>query len=194
MEEWQMKTINMVLVLLFSLALWPKSSGAQGQQNAISIDVFLPIMSPVSLLSGEEMAFLPLNVKYQRVIVDHLVLMLKGGLNYNWDNSERILDIYPMVELDWHPFQSGLKGFYTGFSGFFNYSSYHNSTEDADHNYRAALGGTLGWQFVLQSRIIIDLTLGLGYGYNVEVDVNGNKTSDWSLDETIGGVFVGFCF
>jgi hypothetical protein len=189
-----METINKFMVLFFVLALWPESSEAQDQKNAISIDVFLPLMSPISSLSGEEDNFLPLNVKYQRVVADHLALMFKAGFNYNWKekNSRRSLDFYPMVGLDWRPFRTGLKGFYTGLSGIFGYTAYYNTTEGDD--YRIALGPTLGYQFVLRSRIVIDLTFGLGYGYYSDVDAYGVKTSGYSVDETIGGVFVGYCF
>lgn len=192
-----MKLKCVFLSLLFAISLGTESVVAQGPRNAVSFDVFLPLMVPVSILSGEEMVFLPLNVKYQRVLADHLVLMLKSGLNFNWGNNEKSLDVYPLVGLEWHPFRTGLEGFYVGLSGFFNYSAcYYDTevTEGTDHNYRIAIGPTFGWQFVRRSKMVIDLTFGLGYGYDNEVDVNRKKTSGFSVDETIGGVFVGFGF
>ncbi len=192
-----MKKGNMILVFLLALWLWPLSSHAQGPGKAISVDVFLPLMSPVSFLYGETMYFVPLNIKYQQVIADHLVLMLKGGLNYSWDKrntSDRSVDVYPLAGVDWHPFHAGLEGFYAGLSGFFNYSAHYYNTRVDYRNYRTALGCTLGWQFLLRSGIIIDLTFGLGYGYNVDVDSKGAKKTGYSVDETIAGVFVGFCF
>jgi hypothetical protein len=186
-----MKAECMLTTLLFALTVSSDPSETKEPQNAISIDVLLPVMSPVSKLCGEKSSFIPINIKYQRVLADHLVLMLKGGFNYDWGDDSKSIDIYPMAELDWHPFQKGLKGFYAGLSSFYGYEDYINSHEGSS---RIALGGTLGWQFVLRSNFIIDLTFGLGYGYNVDVDVNGKKSEGFSADETIAGIFLGWGF
>ncbi len=155
-------------------------------------------MSPVSQLSGEDMAFVPINIKYQRVLTDHEVLMVKVGLTYSWDSDgESILDVNPMLALDWHPFNTGLKGFYLGPSLFLNYNFYSGDTaeRELDHSYWAAVGGNIGYEFVLRSGMVIDLTFGLGYGYSEEVDVKGRTSaSGFQVDETIGGVFVGYSF
>lgn len=49
--------------------------------EAIAVDSFLPVMSPVSRLTGEDETFIPLNVMYQRVLSEHQVLMLKMGIS-----------------------------------------------------------------------------------------------------------------
>jgi hypothetical protein len=185
-------------LLLGAMALTPSPTNAQEPRNALSADLFLPLMSPVSQLAGEKTAWVPLNVKYQRVITDHLALMAKVGLTYSWgSDGESSLEVYPMLALDWHPFDTGLRGFYVGPSVFFNYSWHDDDVPDpaaTDHSYWAAVGGNLGWQFVVRSRYVIDVTFGLGYGYSAEVDRSGKVTSSYTLDETIGGVFVGFRF
>jgi len=194
-----MKARRIFLVLLCTLTMGPASLNAQEPDNAISVDLFLPAMSPLSRLSDEEMVFIPLNVKYQRVLTEHRVLMLKMGLTYSWNSDgESILDIYPMLALEWHPFDTGLKGFYFGPSLFFSYSVYsHSGTTtagDLDYSYWAVVGGNLGYEFVLRSNMVIDLIFGLGYGYSQEVDMKGMATSGFQVDETIGGVFVGYSF
>lgn len=194
-----MNNTRLLLAVFCFLAVAPGSLYAQERQNVISVDLFLPVMSPVSHLSGEDMAFVPLNVKYQRVLTEHQVLSLKIGLTYSWDsNDERILEVNPMLALEWHPFGIGLKGFYLGPSLFFTHSdnSYSRTTteDDLDYGYWAAVGGILGYEFVLQSRMVIDLVFGLGYGYSKEVYVNGVVASGFQVDETIGGVFVGYLF
>ena len=191
---------RLLLAVFCALTVGPGSLHAQEPHNAISIDLFLPVMSPVSRLAGEDMAFVPLNVKYQRVLTEHGVLMVKMGITYSWDSDgETILDVNPMIALDWHPFNTGLKGFYLGPSLFFNYSSYSHSgataDSDLDHSYWASVGGNIGYEFVLRSRMLIDLIFGLGYGYSKEVDVKGRtRASGFVVDETVGGVFVGYSF
>lgn len=194
-----MNAAGLFLAALCLLTAGAGSLRAEEIRNAISVDVFLPAASPVSRLSGEETAFLPLNVKYQRVLADHQVLMLKIGLVYSWDSEgERTLDVNPMLAYEWHPFDTGLKGFYLGPSLFFNHSDYRHSgatdEDDLDYDSWAAVGGILGYEFALRSRMVVDLIFGLGYGYSKEVDVNGKVTSGYRVDETVGGVFVGYRF
>lgn len=59
---------RLLLAVLCALTVGPGSLHAQEPRNAILIDLFLPVMSPVSHLAGEDMTFVPLNVKYQRVL------------------------------------------------------------------------------------------------------------------------------
>lgn len=194
-----MKTGKIFLTAVFTLAVGPGALNAQERQQSLTVDLFLPAMSPVSRMAGEDMTFLPLNVMYQRMLTDHQVMMLKMGLTYTrGSDGERILDIYPMLALHWHPYSDGLAGFYVGPALFYNYSTYSYSGsatgDDLDHSYWAAVGGNLGYGFELRSNKVIDLIFGLGYGYSKEVDVNGKVTSDHRVDETIGGVFFGYSF
>lgn len=189
-----------LLAVICALTVSAGPLHAQEPRNALSIDVFLPAMSPVSRIAYGEMFFVPLNAKYQHVLSEHQVLMVKMGLNYSWDtHGERILDLYPMLALEWHPFNTGLKGFYLGPSLLFGYSSYSYSRataeNDLDHSYWAAVGGNIGYEYALPSGMVIDLIFGLGYGNTKEVDVKGRTgASGFMVDETIAGVFVGRSF
>ena len=194
-----MKTKRMFLAVFCVLAAASSSVHAQELRHAISIDVFLPAMSPVSKLAGEDSTFVPINLMYQHVLTEHQVLMMKIGLNYSWGTGgETSRDIYPMLALEWHPFDTGLKGFYAGPSVFFNYSTHSYSrtpaSDSLDYSRWAAVGGNIGYEYALPSRVVVDLIFGLGYGYSREVDVNGKVTSNHLVDETIGGVFVGYRF
>ncbi len=186
----------MIFLILGLFTFLPASVMAQEPRQALTLDVLLPPMAVVSRAAGE-MAWIPLNVKYQRVVREHLVLMVKAGLNYSWGPGEKILEVYPMLALEWHPFGTGLKGFHLGPSLLLSYCHYWNDyavVDNPDHNTRIAPGLNLGWQFVLRSKVVIDLTFGMGYGFNAEVDRNGKTTKSFSLDESIAGVFVGYAF
>jgi hypothetical protein len=191
-----MKTRSLFLAVL--CVVGPGSPHAQEPRNAIAVDLFLPVMSPVSRLSGEDMTFVPLNIMYRHVLTEHQVLMLKMGLTYSWGDGEKSLDVSPMLALEWHPFDTGLKGFYVGPSLFFNRTtnSYSGTpaADDIDHSHWTAVGGNVGYEFESRSNLIVDLIFGLGYGYSKEVNVNGKVTSGYQVDETIGGVFVGYRF
>ncbi len=205
-EVWEMTTRNLMRAVLLFVLLSPTLVAAQGQtstdaRNAISIDVLLPIGVPISLLVGERSVLVPVQVQYQRVVADHLVLLVTAGLNYGWTlpprTRERSLDIYSVVEVGWHPFHRGLKGFHVGLSGFFSYGAIFTdavATKATAYGYRLRLGPTLGWQFLLPANITIDTAFGLGFGPAVDVDSDGVRTSGFLWDPTRAGVFLGFRF
>jgi hypothetical protein len=194
-----MQTRTLFLATLCALAAGPGAVHAQEPNRAISVDLFLPAMSPISRLAGEDETFVPLNVMYQRVLSPHQVLMLKMGLNYSWnDEGQKSIDVYPMLALHWHPFDAGLKGFYFGPSLLLDYTdnSYSGTpaADDLNYSYWSAVGMNVGYQFARRSNIVVDLIFGLGYGYLKEVGVSGTLTSEHRVDETIAGVFVGYGF
>ena len=192
---------NRIPMILFILtlglaALTPAPANAGEPSRAVSIDVLLPIAAPISRTTGE-MAWIPLNVKYQHVLTDHLALMGKAGVNYSWAKGEKILEVNPMLALEWRPFHRGLRGFYLGPALLFSYCNYWNDYEvvdNLDHSHRLAIGVNLGWQFRVGRSLTIDLTFGLGYGRDSEVDRDGAAKINYSVDESIAGVYVGYTF
>ncbi len=193
-EEWNMKT--RLVFLLVILVTVPSFMSAQEVQQAVSLDVFLPAAALASQAFGE-MAWIPLNIKYQRVIADHLVLAATTGLNYSWSSTEKILETSPMLQLGWHPFHAGLEGFHLGPYILFSYCKYwndHSLVDNPAHSFRFAIGGVFGWQFLLPSRILLDLNAGLGCGVNMEVDRYDTATTEFPLNEIMAGILVGSSF
>ncbi len=194
---WEVRKVKTGLIfLVVILTAVPASLSAQDVQQAVSLDVFLPLGAIASKASGE-MSWIPLNIKYQRLVVDNLVMAGKTGLNYSWATGEKILELSPVLELEWHPFHSGLEGLYLGPYLLVSYCKYWNDYSVVDnpaHSFRFAAGGVLGWQFVLPSRIVIDINASLGCGLNMEVDRHGTVTTDFPLNEIMAGVLVGSGF
>lgn len=202
--------MKIVLLVVLIASILPPSFVAAKEQtpkeahNAISIDVLFPILLPASLLweGGETDVIIPVSMQYQRVISDHFVVLVNAALDYGWNRYTTpqdgwFLDVNPLVEIDWHPFHKGLKGFYAGLSGVFNYTiSYSDAaeTKGTSHSYNTGLGLNVGWLFLLPANIIIDLALGQGIGYLVSVDMNGVTTSGYSEAPARIGVFLGFRF
>jgi hypothetical protein len=201
-----MKTRNLVSSMLLFAALPATVLAAQGRttteaRNAFSVEVLLPICVPIGLLAGERGVAIPVQVQYQRVVAEHLVLLVKAGLIYDWTlpprQPERELSVFPVVELDWHPFRTGLRGPYLGLSGIFDYTAVFAGAGAATATaigYRFGLGPTVGWQFLLPANITIDSAFGLGFGPAVGVDADGPGTSRLLWGITRGKVFLGFRF
>lgn len=203
----RLRTRDLISCVLLFAVLSSTAAAAQGQtstdaRNAISVEMILPIGVPIGLLVGERSVLIPVQIQYQRVVADHLVLLVKAGLFYGWTlpprEPERTLDLLPVVELDWHPFHTGLQGPYLGLSGTGGYGVGFSDAGAAivttGHYYDFIVGPTLGWQFLLPANITIDTAFGLGYGPGVSVDANGVRTSHSVLDLTRGGVYLGFRF
>jgi hypothetical protein len=212
-----MKAGNMYLILFFGIGLSPTFVAAEDQtpkepQNAISIGLIGPIDDVVELCVGSPIRKVNINMEYQRVISDHFVLFSTAGMLYWWpspnasQDSEAILwygnhgwflMIGTGVEFDWHPFHKGLKGFYLGLPGIFNYKATYRDTATTKgmiYDNEIGLGLIVGWQFLLPASIIINLAVGYGYGYIADVDVNGVTSSHFSFVEPRGGISLGFRF
>jgi hypothetical protein len=83
----KMATPKIPVAALLLAAEAAATAAARGQasteaRNATSVDVALPIAIPISLLVGERSVTKPAQVEYQRVIADHLVLLVRAGLCY----------------------------------------------------------------------------------------------------------------
>ena len=76
-----MKAKNVFLVVLCVVLMSPAFAAAEVQtpkeaQNAISIDLLMPVLELVDFLGGWPMMAVPVSIQYQRVISDHLVLSI----------------------------------------------------------------------------------------------------------------------
>lgn len=201
-----MRTGFPATALVLFLVLSPALSSAQGEastdeKNALSLEVVLPLAVPIGILGPDRDLLIPVVLQYQRVIADHLVLVAMIGLYYDQklppQPRDSTLSIFPVVELDWHPFHEGLRGFHLGLSGVFACETSFSDakpTEVTSRYYRLGLGPTVGWQFMLPAHIIIDLVFGLGYGPSWNVDAAGTSTFDWALDPTRAGIYLGLMF
>ncbi|MGA2976500.1 MAG: hypothetical protein ABSF77_14425 [Spirochaetia bacterium] len=185
-----MKARNVFLVVLFMIVLSSPFVAAEVQgpgepRNAISVDLLGPIVACAFLIAGQGVV-IPVGIEYQRVISDHFTLFFMGGLIYRIFDGWA-LDAYPIVEVDWHPFHKGLKGFHVGLLGSFLYEQVYSSaaeTQGTTYWYHPAMELAVGWQFLLPASIILDLTLGLlSVGYDFNVDVNGVMTSGLMLGD-----------
>jgi hypothetical protein len=199
-----MKNKNVLSILIILMLLWPSSLNAadtasQAAQNAISVDLFLPIYSPVEFAGGNYL--IPLSLLYQRVITRRVVFFSRAGLIYTFRDVDWGALATFATGVDWHPFHEGLNGFHLGFSGYYTYDtgyteSYRTVSATAGMWYlhHAALGSTIGWQFLLPANLTIDLNAGIGYGYTGGVFRDGEFGSGWTWVLMPGGIFFGLRF
>lgn len=144
-----------VVLVLFSASL----AGAQEPEpkNAISIDALGTTVSVVTAaVTGS--ASLAIGFLYQRVVTDNLTLALLPRVSYQQFDNGSWLTIEPWLELDWHPFDKGLKGFFVGPDVVASLNWDTRPSLSKPHFF--GIGASVGYQFLLGYGINVDLALG----------------------------------
>ena len=102
----------------------------------------------------------PLLFRYERVLAPHWCLVVAPDVEVTWGASRAYLQLSPKAEMDWHPFDEGLSGFFVGATLFPSLGIVLSGA--ATGGATVGLGPTVGWQFALPGGINIDLALGIG--------------------------------
>jgi hypothetical protein len=148
-------------------------------QDAISIDLASPAIAVVQALqdpSTRVLARLPLSLDYQRVVADRFVLALLLSVNDALTTSASSVGANDfaglVVELDWHPFDTGMTGFYVGGQVYAQGGtslSYLFAASDAerDRSLQFGLGAAVGYELPLPLNLLLNVAAGFGVGYNI---------------------------
>jgi hypothetical protein len=154
-----------VILILAVLLLVPTIGTASDQEtreaeNEVSIDFGMPIFLNVVASASGGYA-IPLFLNYQRVLTRHLTLSVSPSFAFLQLIYRQAMQLTLWLELDWHPFQDGLRGFFLGPAVAILYASDNLSSPDTT----VSAGATAGYQFLLPANIDIDVGLGLAYGF-----------------------------
>jgi len=128
-------------------------------QNEVAIDFGMPIFLNVAASVSGGYA-IPLYLNYQQVLTRHLTLSVSPSVAFLQQIYRQVMQLTLWLELDWHPFQDGLRGFFLGPAIAFLYVRDNISSPDTT----VSVGGTVGYQFLLPANLDIDVGLGLAYG------------------------------
>jgi hypothetical protein len=156
---------------------------AQDQQaaqrpNAISLDFVVPALAVIQAIEAGQsriLARLPIVIDYQRVLGDRFVLGVIVDVNDTLTSSPQTVyegDFGQLqFELDWHPFEAGMKGLYVGGNLYAQSSAsltYTLSPSDAAWSrfLELGLGATVGYEFLLPLNLLVNVAAGLGAGYS----------------------------
>lgn len=198
----KVKFLLFCVMLLVSRHATPAMAGGQARPDrlqALSLDLFGPITMPIGYFRDQVIG-IPVDVQFQRVLYDHLVLSIHVGFSYNWnlDASDWNLLINPRAELQWHPWKAGLDGLYFALIGAFEYDSSYHGEQSPGINYlfHIPLGVTLGWGFCLPMNLLLNVELfGVGFGYNGGVWADGAQNSSFGFAGIPnGGIYLGYAF
>ncbi len=148
------------LLVLASATVMASEQGFVGAMNELSVDLATPLFYNMALSNGYA---IPIYLNYQRVLVNHLVLSITPGFLYlydNWSGGRYVVSFW--AELDWHPFQNGLQGFFIGPAVIGAYSD--NLFLPYQSGASALIGATLGYQIFFLSDIDFDIAAGVAMG------------------------------
>jgi len=155
-----------VLCVLFVLSPIPgiaEDQTPKEPQRAISLNVLELIAGPI--LSTNGTIDVPVAIDYEQVLADHFVLSVIPGLEffgYSNPNGGLVLAVEPWVEVDWHPFDTGLKGFFAGLAGTGVFTL--DFRPSPNNEYFLGIAPVVGYQFLLGSNIDLDMALGWAFG------------------------------
>jgi hypothetical protein len=162
----RMKVSSGFIVIATAMLLFfpPSIAMASGQElqgplNELSVDLATPIFWN---LAPDGYA-IPIYVNYQRVLTSHLVVSVTPSILYLYGHHQGGSFAAMMwVELDWHPFQYGLHGFFIGPAVVGIYSN--GLLTPGSAGVTAMGGATIGYQIFLASNIDFDIAAGVALG------------------------------
>jgi hypothetical protein len=169
-------------------------------QNVISVNVLgAPITAIADSTSG--LVAIPLSVDYQRVLTDHYTLSIiprfeflvasaiPNSIAYSTLDS---FDLHPWVEMDWHPFDKGLNGFFVGLAAVGALDLKWSGNQDT--TVFLGVAPVVGYMLVLPWNINLDFALGAAFGGNIVVDSSKNTSLGLAVDHSRIEVGLGYRF
>lgn len=153
--------IVLSILTLSSLPLSAQDLVPSEERNAVSMDLLMPFLHLVVPTSTFNTSFsssiaIPIEIKYQRVLFDHFVLSFLPIFAYT--ENIGVLELNPWLELNWHPFDRGLGGFFIGPAVSADFDLNTNNA------FYMGIGAGIGYQLLLPFNLDLDAALGLTYG------------------------------
>jgi hypothetical protein len=149
-----------LIQLLLFLTCFPARTVAEGRsterpQNEVSIDLFGPLGAILKIVPGGNV-YLPIAIEYETVVREHLAVSISPSIAYRSGIAGSYTIIFlSWVELDWHPFDKDLNGFFVGLALLYPISI-QGTTDNAE---ALEVGGAIGYNFLLFENITLDLAL-----------------------------------
>jgi hypothetical protein len=202
-----------MLALLLPARVSSENLGQRDLRNDVSIDLLDPAGTLArTLIIGSDEIRIPVALQYQRVLSEHFSLLLKAAFVDQFPSASAgpgsvalsfygadgwFFGVFPCVEIDWHPFSKGLRGFYIGLSGIFSAEITHKDTvaeQSTRTAYEMGLGLGPGWQFIFGGNWSLEIAASLAYGCVLDAYRDSTAFAGLSLIDSRGGVYLGFLF
>ncbi|MGA2639981.1 MAG: hypothetical protein ABSG21_03635 [Spirochaetia bacterium] len=129
------------------------------------------------------MVSVPLVIDFQQVLADHYSLtfipffefLVASTVHNSIANSSLdSFEFQPWVEVDWHPFDEGLNGFFVGLAGVGSLEVKWSGNKDT--TIFLGVAPVIGYQLLLPWSFDLDFALGVALGGSIVVDSAGNAS------------------
>jgi hypothetical protein len=178
------------LATIIALILCPLTAASEGEtpRNTLSIDLFMPICSPIDYFI-EGIWNVPLCVQYKHVVANHIVGVSRvGGFGF-YSNGKWGALLEGALGVEWHPFREGIEGFHVDLCGLVNCEP-----KSEAYRYRIGVAPGFGWQFPMGHRMSLDFVAGgLGFAYTAMISPSSPGWG-WGIIWGGGGIFLGLTF
>ena len=192
--QWKMLQVLAVVCAQFVLCPVPGVADDQAPkeaQNAISANLSGSLIAGITD-STSGLVSIPLFFDYQKVLTDHYSLsiipcfefLVHSTIHNSITNSSLdSFDFQPWVELDWHPFDKGLSGFFVGLAGVGSLELEWSGNQDT--TIFLGVAPVVGYQFPLPWNISLDFALGVAFGGNIVVGSSENISLGFAVHSRI---------
>jgi hypothetical protein len=188
------------LFFLSSVLVAAQDRASGEAQNAISVNVLGASITAIAD-STSGLVAVPLSVDYQRVLLDHYTLSIiprieflvasgiPNSISYSTLDS---FDLQPWVEVDWHPFDTGLSGFFVGGAAVGSLDVKWSGNQDT--TIFLGVAPVVGYVLVLPGNINLDFALGVAFGGNIVIDSAENTSFGLAVDHSRIEIGLGYQF
>ncbi len=158
--------------------------GPAAPENAILADVARPAIGAVDYFLARPQGVIKatdsIHLDYQRVVAPSMVLSLLPGYQHLVYAQPGLVfedrEVSFLTALEWHPWTSGLAGFFLGAAAEAVYYEQLGSSTSPTMLYFGA-GPAGGWQLFVSDSFLLSISLGLSWGPSF---LNGSPVASWN--------------
>jgi len=187
-----MSSRRVVIVVWLMCALYPMRIVADAAtelveaRNEVSLNVF---QTAYWAIEGA----IPFIFGYQRVLTDHLAISVLPVLAFWGPNAGSYQEFQQWVEVDWHPFDTGLRGFFLGLAAV---GVVETILPDGSRGATWFLGlaPAIGYQFLLPHNWDLDLVVAVPLGVELFDSPGGGGSMRFTSDHRRAEIGLGYRF
>ena len=196
---WVLAAVSALFVFTPALGI-AQAQASEGAQDSISMNCLGTLITAIAD-STSGLVSVPFLVDYQQVLTDHYSLsfipffefLIASTVHDSIVNSSLdSFEFQPWVEVDWHPFDKGLNGFFIGLAGVGSLDVKLSGNQDT--TIFLGVAPVIGYKLLLPWSFDLDFALGIALGGSIVVDSAGNASIGFAANHSRIEIALGYMF